>query len=99
MYGLESSFRGTAAVTRAQTMTQQAFQWSSSGSSFLSWMGSFMPIFRGNNIRTRTIYGLPFRSGYYGFATGDEVLPRYHLDMDLASPRSGRQHVCVKQYP
>ncbi len=41
--------------------------------------------FPGNNIRTRTIYGLPFRSGYYGFATGDEVLPRYHLDMDLAS--------------
>ena len=47
IYGAENSFRGSAAITRSQTMTQQAFQWASSGSSFLSWMTSFMPIFQG----------------------------------------------------
>ncbi|MCW7549975.1 conjugal transfer protein TraG N-terminal domain-containing protein [Photorhabdus sp. APURE] len=61
LYGYESSFRGTAAVTRVQTMTQQSFQWSSSGASFLSWMGSFMPIFQG------MVYALtPFMAFLFG---------------------------------
>lgn len=41
------AFKGTAAVARAQTQTQQSFQWASGGSSFLYWMTSFMPIFQG----------------------------------------------------
>lgn len=75
MYGLESSFRGTAAVTRAQTMTQQAFQWSSSGSSFLSWMGSFMPIFQG------IIYALaPFMAFLFGLGImGLRLVMKYFL--------------------
>lgn len=75
MYGLESSFRGTAAVTRAQTMTQQAFQWSSSGSSFLSWMGSFMPIFQG------IIYAMaPFMAFLIGLGLmGLRLVAKYFL--------------------
>ena len=43
--------------------------------------------FPGNNIRTRTIYGLPFRSGYYGFATGDEVLDYREMVAHYAGAR------------
>lgn len=69
------SFKGTAAVTRAQTATQQAFQWSSGGSSFLYWMSSFMPIFQG------VIYALtPFMAFLLGLGVmGIRLIMKYFL--------------------
>lgn len=60
----------TVARTSAQTMTQQAFQCIFWFIILECWMGRFMPIFQGIIYGLSTIYGLPFRSGYYGFATG-----------------------------
>lgn len=69
------SFQGQAAVTRAQTQTQQAFQWASSGSSFLYWMSSFMPIFQG------LIYALaPFMAFLLGLGIfGTRMIGKYFL--------------------
>lgn len=69
------SFKGTAAITRAQTATQQAFQWSSGGSSFLYWMSSFMPIFQG------IIYALtPFMAFLLGLGVmGLRLIMKYFL--------------------
>lgn len=69
------SFKTTAAITRAQSATQQAFQWSSSGSSFLYWMNSFMPIFQG------IIYSLaPFMAFLVGLGLiGLRMLMKYFL--------------------
>lgn len=69
------SFKGTAAITRAQTATQQAFQWSSGGSSFLYWMSSFMPIFQG------VIYALtPFMAFLLGLGVmGLRLIMKYFL--------------------
>lgn len=69
------SFKGTAAITRAQTATQQAFQWSSGGSSFLYWMSSFMPIFQG------IIYSLtPFMAFLLGLGVmGLRLILKYFL--------------------
>lgn len=74
-YGYEAAFRGAAAVTRTQTQTQQAFQWASSGASFLSWMAAFMPIFQG------LIYALtPFMAFLFGLGImGVRLVMKYFL--------------------
>ncbi|MEI9697906.1 MULTISPECIES: conjugal transfer protein TraG N-terminal domain-containing protein [Morganellaceae] len=74
-YGHEAAFRGAAAVTRTQTQTQQAFQWASSGASFLSWMTAFMPIFQG------LIYALtPFMAFLFGLGImGIRLVMKYFL--------------------
>ncbi|MEX9568623.1 conjugal transfer protein TraG N-terminal domain-containing protein [Providencia vermicola] len=74
-YGYEASFRGAAAITRTQTQTQQAFQWASSGASFLSWMAAFMPIFQG------LIYALtPFMAFLFGLGImGVRLVMKYFL--------------------
>ncbi|WP_272570331.1 conjugal transfer protein TraG N-terminal domain-containing protein [Providencia sp. PROV255] len=74
-YGHEAAFRGAAAVTRTQTQTQQAFQWASSGASFLSWMAAFMPIFQG------LIYALtPFMAFLVGLGImGVRLIMKYFL--------------------
>lgn len=74
-YGYEAAFRGAAAVTRTQTQTQQAFQWASSGASFLSWMAAFMPIFQG------LIYALtPFMAFLFGLGImGIRLVMKYFL--------------------
>lgn len=73
--GPTNSYQGYAAVTRAQTQTQQAFQWASGGSSFLNWMTSFMPIFQG------VIYSLaPFMAFLLGLGImGVRLLMKYLL--------------------
>ncbi len=70
-----AAFKGNAAIARAQTQTQQSFQWSSSGSSFLYWMSSFMPIFQG------IIYALaPFMAFLIGLGVmGLRMILKYFL--------------------
>lgn len=69
------AFKSNAAIARAQTQTQQAFQWASGGSSFLYWMTSFMPIFQG------VIYSLaPFMAFLLGLGViGLRMILKYFL--------------------
>ncbi|EGT5675316.1 conjugal transfer protein TraG [Cronobacter dublinensis subsp. dublinensis] len=69
------AFKSNAAIARAQTQTQQAFQWASGGSSFLYWMSSFMPIFQG------VIYSLaPFMAFLLGLGVmGLRLIMKYFL--------------------
>ncbi|PHM72216.1 conjugal transfer protein TraG N-terminal domain-containing protein [Xenorhabdus sp. KJ12.1] len=69
------AFKGNAAIARTQTQTQQAFQWTSGGSSFLYWMSSFMPIFQG------VVYALtPFMAFLLGLGImGLRLITKYFL--------------------
>lgn len=69
------AFKSNAAIARAQTQTQQAFQWASGGSSFLYWMTSFMPIFQG------VIYALaPFMAFLIGLGIiGLRLIMKYFM--------------------